>query len=120
MPKLFSYGTLQQPKVQRETFGHLLGGSADSLPGFELGEVRITDAAVVATSGKAVHPIIRPSAEPDVSVVGMVFDLSPAELAHADTYEVDAYRRVRVTLASGTEAWAYVDAAVKVPLAQRS
>jgi len=33
-----------------------------------------------------------------------------AAIAQADEYEVAAYRRVAVTLASGIEAWVYVDA----------
>ena len=32
------------------------------------------------------------------------------ELLNADKYEVSAYKRVSVTLASGVKAWAYVDA----------
>ena len=50
--RLFSYGTLQQPEVQRSTCGRLLDGAPDSLPGFATAMVEITDAAVVAASGK--------------------------------------------------------------------
>lgn len=39
-----------------------------------------------------------------------MFALTSAELAAADEYEVDAYVRVEVTLASGARAWAYLDA----------
>jgi hypothetical protein len=35
MPLLFSYGTLQQEDVQWSTFGRLLEGQRDELPGFE-------------------------------------------------------------------------------------
>jgi Fe2+ or Zn2+ uptake regulation protein len=41
--------------------------------------------------------------------------ITPAELQHADDYEVDAYRRDRVVLASGVSAWVYVDAASPRP-----
>ena len=34
MPLLFSYGTLQQDDVQRATFGRLLTGQRDTLPGY--------------------------------------------------------------------------------------
>jgi hypothetical protein len=34
MALLFSYGTLQQPDVQRATFGRLLRGEPDALVGF--------------------------------------------------------------------------------------
>ena len=40
----------------------------------------------------------------------MVFELTPQELAAADGYETDAYKRVKVKLCSGTEAWVYVAA----------
>jgi hypothetical protein len=36
MPLLFSYGTLQQEDVQWSTFGRLLEGEPDELPGFAL------------------------------------------------------------------------------------
>jgi hypothetical protein len=41
MPLLFSYGTLQQEDVQLSTFGRLLHGQRDELPGFEQSFVRI-------------------------------------------------------------------------------
>ncbi|OXC77125.1 gamma-glutamylcyclotransferase [Caballeronia sordidicola] len=43
-------------------------------------------------------------------VSGTVFSITADELQHADAYEVAAYRRDRVLLASGTSAWVYVDA----------
>ncbi len=110
MPKLFSYGTLQQPSVQRATFGRLLSGQADFLPGYEESMVAIDDPAVVAASGKSHHPVVRHSGDALDCVPGIVFEISDAELAQADKYEVSAYRRVAVTLASGLEAWAYVKA----------
>jgi gamma-glutamylcyclotransferase (GGCT)/AIG2-like uncharacterized protein YtfP len=110
MPLLFSYGTLQQDDVQRATFGRLLAGRRDRLPGYVLAQVAIDDPAVVATSGKTHHPIVRPGGDPAEHVEGTVFEITDEELAHADRYEVAAYRRVAVTLASGLEAWAYVDA----------
>jgi hypothetical protein len=115
MPQLFSYGTLQQDDVQRATFGRLLVGRADALPGYARGLVAIDDPRVVATSGKTHHPIVRHSGDAADRVEGSVFQLSDAELAQADAYEVDAYRRVAVTLASGLQAWVYVDARFAPP-----
>jgi len=115
MPHLFSYGTLQQDDVQRATFGRLLAGRADALPGYSRDRVAIDDPHVVATSGKTHHPIVRPSGDAADRVEGSVFELSEAELAQADAYEVDAYRRVAVTLASGLQAWVYVDARFASP-----
>jgi hypothetical protein len=110
MPHLFSYGTLQQDDVQRGTFGRLLSGQVDVLAGYSRDVVAIDDPAVVATSGKTHHPIVRHSGDAADRVAGTVFEISDAELAQADAYEVAAYRRVGVTLASGLAAWVYVDA----------
>lgn len=108
--RLFSYGTLQLPAVQQATFGRLLHGQADALVGFRRGLVKIEDAQVVATSGEAYHPIVEPSGDRDDRVPGTVFAISAAELAQADAYEVDAYRRVEAELASGGRVWVYVRA----------
>ncbi|KKB99421.1 gamma-glutamylcyclotransferase family protein [Mycolicibacter arupensis] len=105
---LFSYGTLQLAEVQRSTFGRELDGRPDAIVGYELDYVTITDPQVVAVSGSNRHPILRPTEAPDASVPGMVFTISSAELAAADEYEVDAYRRVSVPLRSGDQAWVYV------------
>lgn len=110
MPLLFSYGTLQQADVQQATFGRLLQGSADALLGHEQAMVAIDDPAVVATSGKTHHPIVRPSSHATAQVAGTVFEISDDELARADRYEVAAYRRIAAPLASGRTAWVYVDA----------
>lgn len=108
--RLFSYGTLQQPQVQISSFGRLLEGSSDRLPGFASGWVQITDPEVISASGSDRHPIVRSTGSARNSVEGTVFVLSPEELASADTYEVSDYRRVPVRLASGTDAWVYVAA----------
>ena len=113
--QLFSYGTLQQAEVQLATFGRLLDGQPDTLPGYRLAQLAIDDAHVVATSGKTHHPIVSRSGDPASSVAGAVLALTAEELRQADRYEVAAYRRARVTLASGTQAWAYVDARDAVP-----
>ena len=108
--RLFSYGTLQQEAVQLANFGRRLQGSADAVVGYRLSSVKITDPAVVAVSGLEVHRILVPG-DPKDEVHGVVFDITPAELQTADGYETDAYKRVRVRLRSGTDAWVYVSAA---------
>ena len=111
MPLVFAYGTLQQDHVQLSTFGRLLWGQRDELPGFEPSLVRIEDPHVVATTGKTHHDNVTLNGRSDSRVSGMVFELTDAELAAADEYErVAAYTRIAVTLASGTQAWVYVDA----------
>lgn len=107
---LFSYGTLQDPAVQLATFGRRPSGQPDRLPGHRRELIRIDDPQVVATSGASHHPIVHPTGNPDDSVDGTVLQLSRAELAHADAYEVDDYQRIAVSLASGIRAWAYVRA----------
>ncbi|MDX6206077.1 MAG: hypothetical protein QOF39_2134 [Frankiales bacterium] len=107
---LFSYGTLRDPAVQRATFGRELDGRPDGLVGYATKWLEITDTAVVATSGQTHHPmVVRTGVDTDV-VDGHVLRLTPAELAAADDYEVDDYRRVRARLTSGTDAWVYVSA----------
>lgn len=120
MPLLFSYGTLQQPEVQQATFGRLLTGRADALVGFEQALVRIQDPQVIATSGRTHHPIVRPAGDRHSRVPGTVFEVTEAEIASADAYEVSAYRRIAVTLASGAQAWVYVDARFLAPEGPRS
>lgn len=107
---LFSYGTLRQPEVQQAVFGRLLRGRAAEIAGFTLAEVTITDPAVIATSGSAVHPVLVP-ADPAAGVPGTAFEVGDDDLLAADAYEVDDYTRVLLPLRSGDEAWVYVLAA---------
>lgn len=115
MPLLFSYGTLQQENVQIATFGKPLTGRKDELVAFEQSLVEIEDPAVVAASGKAHHPIVKFTGDPNDRVPGTAFEVTPIELASADKYEVAAYTRVEADLASGTKAWVYVDARYTPP-----
>ncbi len=107
---LFSYGTLQQEEVQLATFGRRLEGRADALPGYATSLLVIEDAGVIATSGKTHHLLALPSGNPADEVAGVVFKITPEELAAADTYEVSDYKRVAVRLKSGLEAFVYVAA----------
>jgi len=107
---LFSYGTLQQADAQLATFGRQLAGTPDQLPGYRHDWITITDPAVIAASGSDRHPIIRATHDPADSVNGTVLTLTTTELAAADHYEVDDYRRVCATLASGADAWVYLGA----------
>lgn len=108
MPLLFSYGTLRQREVQLNTFGRVLDGHADAIVGYELDYLTITDPRVIATSGSDRHPILRPSPFAGAEVPGTVFTITEGELAAADEYEVDDYRRVLVPLRTGEQAWVYV------------
>ena len=110
MPHLFSYGTLQQDDVQRSTFGRLLAGHADVLPGYLQDGVAIDDPDVVATSGKTHHPIVKHSGGAGDRVAGTVFEISDAELAQADATPSPVYRCVAVTSGVGVcAAWVHVE-----------
>ena len=111
MEKLFSYGTLQYESVQIATFGRKLVGSPEILLGYKLEKIKITDPEVIKKSGESEHWILIPSGVTQDQIKGMVFEITPAELKQADDYEVDAYKRVKVDLLSGGQAWAYVSAA---------
>src|SRR5277367_1369267 len=117
MLKLFSYGTLQQEDVQLATFRRRLAGVSDALVGYRQSMVAIDDPDVVRTSGMTHHPIVAFTGVSEDRVPGAVFEITDAELAHADAYEVAAYVRVKALLASGLEAWVHVDARGKPPAA---
>jgi gamma-glutamylcyclotransferase (GGCT)/AIG2-like uncharacterized protein YtfP len=106
---LFSYGTLQLEAVQRESFGRLLQGEPDAMPGYRTELLEITDPAVLALSGERFHPVVV-AGTPTDSVAGTVFRITAEELVAADAYEVSDYKRIEVTLASGRRAWVYVQA----------
>ena len=98
MPYLFAYGTLQQDDVQRATFGRPLQGESDALVGFERAMARG-------------HLTAAETGRPDDRVAGIVYEVTEADLAAADRYEERAsFARIAGTLASGKQAWVYVDA----------
>jgi gamma-glutamylcyclotransferase (GGCT)/AIG2-like uncharacterized protein YtfP len=64
----------------------------------------------VATSGLRFHPVVAESGDGNDTVEGSVFEVTDAELAAADAYEVSDYKRVAARLRSGETAWVYVRA----------
>lgn len=105
---LFSYGTLQLQRVQKETFGRILEGKADVLTGYRLDELAIKDEKVKVISEESIHPIAVRTGVKENQIKGMVYDITEEELAHVDKYEVSDYQRVFETLESGARAWVYV------------
>ena len=85
------------------------------MPGFEQSLVKSEDPAVVATSGKTHHPIVRFTGRESDVVKGTAFEVTAEELQSADSYEVSDYMRVSVTLLSGVRAWVYVDPRYAAP-----
>lgn len=112
MPLLFSYGTLQDEQVQRSLFGRTLVGRKDYLLDYEQALARVEDADFARTSGKTHHAILRPARSDAAQVEGMAFEVTDAELETADKYEPVEYKRVLARLASGGQAWVYVDAQI--------
>jgi len=98
MEKLFTYGTLQIPEVQQRVFHRVVSGTADTLDGWFKTDITLHDGT---------FPIIVEQA--DSHVDGQVIEVTPEELVLIDRYETEAYRRVRVTLQSGDEAWVYCE-----------
>ena len=108
---LFSYGTLQDKKVQVSTFGRELTGRKDVLSGYIQTNIPILDQKIAAQSGESYYANASPTSNPRDAVSGTVFEITKQELAKADRYEEPAeYRRILVTLKSGEQAWVYVHA----------
>jgi|GEM_PF-64074 pyridoxal phosphate enzyme (YggS family) len=105
---LFSYGTLQLEKVQIENYGRLLKGKKDSLLGYRLDKLKITDPAVLKKSGKEFHPIAIKTGSPNDVIDGTIFEITEEELIATDKYEVNDYQRVLENFVSGEQAWIYI------------
>jgi hypothetical protein len=116
MPLLFSYGTLKDSDVQTSLFGRCLVGREDALLGYDRERILVSDPGFAERSGSASHSILRPSAAPESRIHGVALEVTEAELEIADSYEPQEYRRVLGRLASGGEAWVYVDGAAADPL----
>lgn len=94
---LFVYGTLQFREVQQLVFGRVIIQTApDLLEGFTRSTIAL---------GTQTYFILVP--KEGSSVKGRVLEITLEDLARADEYETDAYRRFRVTLLSGKETWVY-------------
>ncbi len=95
MEKLFAYGTLRDPAIQKMVIGRTLPGVLDALS-----KHRVT---LACSESKLFLDI----AEADETVYGEVFDVSLDELKHFDVYEGENYIRYEVVLESGITAWVY-------------
>jgi hypothetical protein len=104
---IFSYGTLRQPEVQRAVFGRLLDGDPDSLTGFRIDHVAITDPAAIGASGSEVHLTLRRDPAVTAPIIGSALAIEAADLPAVDAYEGDTYARIEVVLGSGRTAFVY-------------
>ena len=94
---LFSYGTLQDEKVQRQLFNRKLEGKEDKVKNYTLHNVVI--------EGKE-YP--KAAFKENNSIEGVVYAISWAELAQADEYEGKEYQRIKIISEKGKECWMYV------------
>lgn len=106
--KIFSYGTLRDPKVQLNVFNRVLQGKTAQLSGFKLEYLSISNPEVVAISGSAIHPVLVRTDLVSDTVDGMVFEITPNELQACDKYESADYQRVDAQLVSGEHTWIYL------------
>jgi gamma-glutamyl AIG2-like cyclotransferase len=105
--RLFSYGTLQTETVQISLFGRRLEGNPDALVGYCLVTIQVQDQSFVAHSGAMQRNLLHTGNSSDV-VEGSAFMLTKKDLERADKYEPAEYRRVKVRLRSGLDAWVYL------------
>jgi gamma-glutamylcyclotransferase (GGCT)/AIG2-like uncharacterized protein YtfP len=105
---LFSYGTLQNTPVQFALFGRTLQGSKDALSGYTVSTIEITDKVFLARGEEKLQSTLVQSADRNDKIRGTVFAVTAIELQTADRYEPVNYKRKKVVLDSGIEAWIYV------------
>ncbi|GEB95043.1 gamma-glutamyl AIG2-like cyclotransferase [Microbacterium lacticum] len=105
---LFTYGSLQDAEVQLDTFGRLVVSQPATLPGYTIDYIEIDDARLSDVAGPSVHPVLRHTGNALDKVVGTVVHVTSEELDAADEFEAALYRRARVRLANGRDAWVYV------------
>lgn len=104
MEQIFSYGTLQSKAIQMQVFRRLLSGTPDQLLGYKLKDLKIEE-----EFGMADYFVAIPSENPSDAIAGIVYSISSKELAKVDLFESNAYKRVEITLKSGTNAWIYLE-----------
>jgi hypothetical protein len=105
---LFSYGTLQDEKVQIELFGRLLPGSGDVLKGYKVSTIEIRDESFLSKGEQPFHLIASRSKNGKDFIKGTALEIMEEELVLADEYEPENYKRIVVVLESGKKAWIYV------------
>ncbi len=95
--KLFVYGTLINPKVQKLIIGRETKGIKDELFGYEKIKIFI--------NGKN-YPITK--INPKSKIEGIVISINKKELKLIDKYEGNNYKRKKIILSSGIKAWIYI------------
>jgi len=96
--RLFIYGTLADPGIQKEVWGRKTESIPDILKGYKKSEIKIDG---------EIYPLIIPDETGEVS--GLVIEVTDEELKKIDEYETGAYKRKKVILESGASVWVYVE-----------
>lgn len=107
---LFSYGTLQKSEVQIDVFGRVLKGETDVLVGYTVVLIEITDETFLTKEEEKFQRTLVPSDSRSDRITGTALEITSEELSLADKYEPDNYKRNKVKLESGREAWIYLAA----------
>lgn len=105
---LFSYGTLQKENVQMDLFGRRLKGTPDALQGFKIEMIEITDESFLSKGEEKFQQTLVRSNNKEDRVKGTALELTSEELEITDKYEPVNYKRIKVLLQSGKEAWIYL------------
>ena len=109
MPEfIFSYGTLQNEKVQQALFGRTVPLLTDNLPGYKSIAIEITDSAFLSKGESPYQHTLVESGNSNDIIQGSVLEITREELLIIDSYEPANYKRIKVMLQSGKEAWIYV------------
>jgi len=109
MPEfIFSYGTLQNEKVQQALFGRMVPLQADNLMGYKSIAIEITDSAFLSKGESPYQHTLVKSGNPNDIIQGSVLEITNEELLITDSYEPGNYKRIKIMLQSGKEAWIYV------------
>lgn len=96
-----------------ELFGRILTGAKDTLEGYKIALIEITDEAFLERGEEKFQQTLARSNHASDAVAGTVFEISREELSRADKYEPENYKRIKVTLSSGKAAWIYVAGEIK-------
>lgn len=104
MEQLFSYGTLQSKEIQMQVFNKILTGTPDQLTGYKLKDLKIEE-----EFGMTDYFVAMPSENMSDFIKGIVYTISTKDLAKADLFESNAYKRVQIKLKSGVIAWIYIE-----------
>lgn len=97
MEKIFSYGTLMLPKIQKDLFDRIIVGKKDILNNY------IKKSIIIE---KEKYPCI--FFQEKSQVEGFIIEVTPEELSVTDKYEGQEYKRIKVLLNSGLESWVYM------------